>query len=122
MSIKNIPLPGSSTTTVLATTSLALYTQRADIDAKMKEIGLDLIEIARGDTMAITIPNMGKVTVTKPSEPSPVPGEYTYTFSQEAFLNLSPATRRSLQNAGVVIVAPKVKGGSSASVRHTPNK
>jgi hypothetical protein len=122
MNTKIIPTADSPVTIATATSSLTLYIQKQEIEGKLKALGVELIEIARGKTMSINIPGQGNVVVTKPSDPTPVPGESTYTFNQEAFLNLTPAMRRNLQNAGVVIVAPKVKGGSSASVRHTPNK
>lgn len=119
---KIIPTADSPVTVALATSSLTLYVQKQEVEAKLKSLGVELVEIARGDTMAITIPGQGKVTVTKPSLPEVVAGEFNYVFNEALFKTLPASTQKSLIERGVVTKAQKTKGGSTASVRHTPNK
>ena len=119
---KIIPTVDSPVTVALATSSLTLYVQKQEVEAKLKSIGLELVEIARGDTLAISIPGQGKVTVTKPSLPEVLVGQFNYVFSEEMFKNLPASTQKSLIERGVVTKAQKTKGGSTASVRHVPNK
>ena len=100
---------------------LTIYVENKKLSATLTEIKGTLVDAADGDTLSITIPGQGKVIVTKPSEAEPVPGEFTFVFSQAAFDAAQPATRKALMDKGIVLKVPKTSGGSSAAVRYLPN-
>lgn len=104
---------------VIATEALEIQKRiialTADLDAKKAQ----LRNIANGEALKITIPNVGTVSVSRPR----VAGEKTGTKIKldEDRLNLVPELKKKLLDKGVIVEEDIISTAAAASVTIKPN-
>lgn len=100
----------------LAAEGLKLKSKIATAEKRLAEINPDLIAIADGETMTITVPKQGKVTVTAKTEDRP-DGTRMVIKPDKIPESLYPLLRRF----GALVDEPKITKGMAPQVRYTLN-